>query len=329
MRPTHRSRFLLPVLVLAAITACSRQQQSAADAPASVKSDVQADTAANRGVGAPASAAASLPARIGTDSRPTAGQVASSAVTYTDARRKFIRTAQAEFRVRNVYKASLAIEDVVAAQGGFVVRNHIATQTMGSQTRSIGNGKLLELTEYTVRGELIVRVPSDNTQAFLRAIVGQMEFLDQRNFEAMDAQFALLRRQLEYQRSQEAQRQLGQAVAQGGQLDQKANVILEQDNTKAARDEALIAHREFEDKIDFATINLSMYQPPNVRQGELMDVEAVFEQNRAGFLMRLGDSLAVGWYAVLDVLIALMVLWPVWLLGLIAALVWRRLRLRR
>ena len=37
-------------------------------------------------------------------------QLTSSAATYTDAQRKFIRTAQANFRVKDVYQAALAIE---------------------------------------------------------------------------------------------------------------------------------------------------------------------------------------------------------------------------
>ncbi|MEO6365066.1 MAG: hypothetical protein ABIO38_03330, partial [Luteimonas sp.] len=117
-----------------------------------------------------------------------------------------------------------------------------------------------------------------------------------------------------------------QAVADGGRLVDKADVISAQTGSKAARDEALIAHKEFEDKIEFATINLSMYQSPDVRQTELVDVAAMFRQHRQGFASRLGESLAAGWYGVLDVLLALMVLWPAWLLVLAGALMYRRYR---
>ncbi len=324
MRSTHKLRFILLMLLLVLAPACS-QQQSASDATTTAEAEVaQTQGGADRMGNAPAAPTATTAVEV--DSRPTADQVASSAATYTDAQRKFIRTAQAEFRVNDVYKSSLAIEDVVAAQGGFVVKNHIATQALGSQTRPSGNGNLIELTEYTVRGELTVRVPSDNTQAFLRAIVGQMAFLDQRNFEAMDAQFALLRQQLEYQRNQETQQQLGQAVEQGGKLDQKADVIAARNSSKSARDEALIAQQEFEDKIAFSTINLSMYQGSKIREAELTDVEAVFQQHSPGFFARLGNSLTVGWYGIVDVAIAVMTLWPLWLLVLIAAVTYRRFR---
>ncbi|HZV38267.1 MAG TPA: DUF4349 domain-containing protein, partial [Pseudoxanthomonas sp.] len=257
---------------------------------------------------------------------PTTAQLASSAATYTDAQRKFIRTAHAEFKVKDVYQSALAIEDVVAAHGGFVVKNDVDTQVGVVQRRPKGGGKLLELAEYTVHGSLTVRVPSDRTQEFLRAIVTQMEFLDGRSFEARDAQFELLRQQLAWRRNQEAQQDIGVAVEGGGKLGQKADAISARNDAKSARDEALIAQKEFEDRVAFSTIELSLHQSPRIRQTELIDTEAVFAQNSPGFFNRLGNALNVGWYGVLDVLLALMQVWPLWLLIAAGIWAWRRWR---
>ncbi|MEQ1511786.1 MAG: DUF4349 domain-containing protein [Lysobacteraceae bacterium] len=247
------------------------------------------------------------------DTRVDAGQVSSSAATFDDGQRKFIRTAQAQFRVKDVYSSALAIEDVAAQQGGFVVNNNISAQTMNVQRRPAGDGKLIELVEYTVRGTLSVRVPSDKTQAFLRAIASQMEFLDQRSFDAADAQFQMLRQQLAYQREQQAQMELGQAMQSGDRLDRKSEVIAARTGAKLQRDEALIQQKEFEDKVDYSTINLTLYQLSKIRQTEMVDVEAVFQKHSPGFFTRLFDALRVGWYGVLDLFIGLMNVWPLWL----------------
>lgn len=310
--------------VLTLLIACSKQE-SAADA--SMASGAQEGVLRER-VDAPAAPPAKAIAAdsVETSTAATAAQVSSSAATYTDAQRKFIRTARAEFRVKDVYQSALTIEDAVAAQGGFVVRNEISADVQNVQRRPKGDGKLIELAEYTVRGNLTVRVPSDKTQALLRDLVGQMEFLDRRNFEAADAQFAMLRQQLAWQRSQETQQELGQAEEEGGKLNQKAAVIAARDNAKSGRDEALIAQKEFEDKVAFSTIDLSLYQLSKIRQTELTDVEAVFAKNSPGFFSRLGNSLSVGWYGVLDVFIELIKLWPLWLLAVLGVLAYRRSR---
>jgi hypothetical protein len=317
---SHRLTKVVLCLALAAgLIACSKREQAA---EASMDAAPPPPAAAPAVAGAAARLQEEAPA-----SEPTSeSQLVSSAATYTDAQRKFIRTAQAQFRVKDVYQSALAIEDAVAAQGGFVTRNEITADVQDVQRRPKGDGKLLELAEYTVRGQLTVRVPSDKTQAFLRSIVNQMEFLDRRNFEAADAQFAMLRQQLAYQRNQETQQELGDATQQGGKLGQKAQVIATRGDAKSSRDEALVTQKEFEDKVAFSTIDLSLYQLSKIRQSELTDVEAVFASNSPSFFSRLGNSLSVGWYGVLDVFVALIKLWPLWLLVAVAVLAYRRFR---
>ena len=101
-------------------------------------------------------------------------QVASDVATQVDPQRRFIRTAQAQFQVKDVYRTALAIEDEVASQGGFVVDNEISSQVQRVLSRPLAPGKRLELTEYSLQGQLTVRVPSERTQAFLRAVAALM-----------------------------------------------------------------------------------------------------------------------------------------------------------
>jgi hypothetical protein len=322
MQLTSVRQKLVFLSLVALLWGCSQGRQGTTAAQESVAAAAQ-DTAAPV---APAVAPTGrLSGALGTsttnpvNANDAAAELTSSAVTATDGQRQFIRTAHAEFRVRDVYQSSLAIESIVAAHGGFVVKNDTGAETQSNQSRSEGNGKRIELSEYTTRGTMVVRVPSAKTQAFLLAIVGQVEFLDHRTFEAEDAQFELLRQQLASQRNQETQQEIGQAAEQGGKLDQKTDALQTRDQAKAARDEALVAQKEFEDKIAFSTIDLSMYQTPKIRATEMVDVEAEFARNTPGFFERFRISLQNGWQGLLDVLIGLAAVWPLWL---VAALLW-------
>ena len=328
MRSIRSNLFVcgLTAVLSLTIAACSRQDNAAESA---ASDSVAMERSAEKAIGGAMPASAPMPQEAAADAsadyetesaepqletRTTvdAAQVSSSAATFDDGQRKFIRTAQAQFRVKDVYTSALAIEDVAAQQGGFVVDNDISAQTLSVQRRPAGDGKLLELAEYTVRGTLTVRVPSDKTQAFLRAIASQMEFLDQRGFDAADAQFQMLRQQLAYQREQQAQLELGQALQSGDRLDRKADVIAARTGSKLQRDEALIQQKEFEDRVAFSTINLTLYQLSKIRQTEMVDVEAVFEKHSPGFFWRLFSALRVGWYGLLDLLLALLQVWPLW-----------------
>jgi hypothetical protein len=308
------------LLVLALLASCAKKEEFGAEpAPA-----VEASPAA------PPSAPPAAADDQALTTTTAAQQMGSSAATYTDSERKFIRTANARFEVKDVYAAALGIEDTVASHGGFVVQNDISTEGMREEEHPIGDGKLLQLKEYRVVAKLTVRVPSEKTQEFLRAIVGHIVFLDSRNFAARDAQFDLLRRQLDMQRSQETQGELGEAVKEGGKLSQKAEAIGARDGAKAARDMAMIEKKEFEDQVAFSTIQLGLYQPSKVVKSERVDMDSVYQKARPGFFTRLGQDLRSGWDGLLEFVLGLASIWPVLLIGgLLAAILRRALRRRK
>ena len=322
MRTNRMSRAAFPLIVLLLAASCSRHER-AADADATAESaPAMGESAAVAAAVAPQNREAPMLQGPGVDP----SQVASDVATQVDPRRRFIRTAQAQFQVKDVYRTALAIEDEVASQGGFVVDNKISSQVQRVLSRPLAPGKRLELTEYSLQGQLTVRVPSERTQAFLRAVAAQMEFLDRRSFSARDAQFDLLRQQLASQRAQDEQRELGDAVQAGGKLADRTDAIQSRGAARATRDEALIAQKEFEDRVAFSTITLSLRQDAQVRRAERVDVDAVFRDNGPGFFSRLGESLSVGWRAALDIVIALAALWPLWLTVVAAGVAWRRWR---
>ena len=340
MQSSMRSRIavsLASAVLVVAMTACSRQESAAESAAFEGAAEEVAAADAAAPAPAPPMAQAAMAGRAAEREAPPQvdegvvdpAQLTSIATSQADSGRRFIRTARASFRVKEVYAAAMAIEDAVAGQGGFVIRNDIQAQTLRAVSHPVGDGKRLQLTEYTMRGSLVVRVPSDRTQAFLREIAPQMAFLDQRSMDAVDAQFQILRQQLAWQREQQTQQALGDAVSPGDRLDRKAEVIAAQGGAKLQRDEALVQRKEFEDKVAFSTIELSLYQSPKVERNESVDTDAMFDSHRPRFFVRLGEALRTGWYAVLDVFVALMHAWPLWLLaglGLWGLRTWTRSR---
>jgi len=321
-----RAKCCAVVVAFGLLAGCSRAPEQSADAmsqeaaaPAAIAADEAAAPAANEVARSRAAVTASEPA--------AESQLQSAAASQPDGERQFIRTAEAEFRVRDVYGSALAIEDLVGQHGGFVVKNDIRAQIDDVETRPSGDGNLVELATYTVRGQLQVRVPSARAQGFMRALAGQVEFLDSRTFAAMDAQFELLRQQLAYARHQDEQRTLGDVAAGQGKVGEKARAVEARTQSQSQRDEALIARKTFEDRVAFATIDLSLYQTPRVRRTVRMDVDAVVRHDGPGFFARLGHALSVGWYGLLDAAIALSRLWPLWLL--LSGAVWLVRRWRR
>jgi hypothetical protein len=319
MREFRRVAWWSTCVLAILMSGCARQPDGTADMASASADAPQAEV-----VSAEDASAAGAPVDASV-------QMASGAMTQDDPGRRFVRTADVRFSVDDVYRSALAIEDLAVGQGGFVVSNRIRSDTQDVRRHKIGDGRLLELSEYTTQGELVVRVPSDRAHAFLRELAKQMTFLDSRDFEARDVQFDLLRQQLAHARSEVLQQSLAQSVRDEDRLDRKGEAFAAREQALAARDDARVAQREVEDRIAFATLSLSLYQPAQVRRSERPDPDAAFAQHRPGFFARIGQALRGGWQGVLDLTVALVAMWPLWVFVIAAVLgarAWMRLRTR-
>lgn len=327
-------RIILAAALLAMLVACSRQSESsmaAADMAASapvVEETMPALPPPEAAGGADARAfEAADVQKAGVDAAQVASSAADPSSSAGDPRRRFVRTADARFQVKDVYGSTLAIEDAAAAEGGFVVRNAITTNEHGRIERSIGDGKRLQLSEVVTEGSMVVRVPSERTQEFLRTVAKQMAFLDARTFEANDVQFDLLRRELAQARAQALQQDIRSVAAQPGKTGEKVDAVQARAEMLAARDDAVVAQRELEDRIAYSTLTLHLRQPAQVREQVVPDTQAILRERGPGFFNEVGEALRAGWRGFLALVVALVHLWPAWVAFAIVA--WGLLALRR
>ena len=289
------------------VAGCSREQGAAVEMSAA---PVAADAAAEL--------AAAAPPQV------DAGDMQTATGTSADPARRFVITGDARFKVADVYKSTLAIEDAVAAEGGFVLRNAMSVQPGSVRQQSLGEGKVLRLTEFTRTGELVVRLPVARTQSFLRGIVAQMEFMDARDVTAVDVQFDELRQRLAAQRAADSQARIGQAARQPGKVGEKVDAEDARYGRAGDRDEAELRQRELEDRVAFSTLTLWLYQSPQLRKETLVDTDAAMRTEGPGFWQRMTVSLQGGWQGLLSVLVALATLWPLWLAIVLGTMIWSR-----
>jgi hypothetical protein len=311
-------RLVVPLIALMLLVSCSKQEEVAADA-ASVESST-----------APASVSVDLSKQLAPsdDSAPlSTDALTSSALTQTAVERRFVITSSLEFRVKRVQDSALKVEDLAAKHGGFVVDNTITSDTGRVERNERSDGSVLVLSEYITRGSLIVRVPSANTQAFIRELAPFVEFLDKRQFSAQDVHLELLTQQLLANRSAATQGKLNDLVDQPGKINQKAQIIEKLADAGSGRDQAELNRLLLEDKIGFSTIALAIYQNPDISRNVVNDFDAVRRDNRSDFLPSLWSSLKSGWFGLISFVLGMLSVWPLLLvLGLV--LVWIRSRKR-
>ena len=321
MRSNHALQtFFMRLTLCAAIggvlSACGQQsaesQSAAPQARAKATISTEAESATESAVAQDAAAGTPQAARAAGTETVQADQLRSSVGTSSDAERQFVIHADLRAKVADVYRAVLAIEEAVQAQGGFVTSNSIETERSGPQSTVKTGQQQRTVTEaYDRRGHMTVRVPANQTQAFLHNITQHLEFLEHRQIHAQDVQLALLRERLNISRNRLLQQNLDDIAARPGtQASQALSAIQAKDRAQYAQDEALLAQKEWQDQVAFSTINLELYQNQIVRTSIEPDMEAILESARPGFALHLREALVEGFEMFQSILLALAHLWP-------------------
>lgn len=308
-----------------ALAACSKKQESfvAASAPAAA-SAAGADAA--DGVSSKMQAFGSAQSESGTTAS-TVQQLSTSALTAIPKGRQLVRTVQLNFSVKDVYVASLAIEEAVAAHDGYVASSVVNSQVLQQSQYPAEAGKALRIDLIETSRDIQLRLPSAKAALFMRSMAGHIETLAQRSMTAQDVQFDLLRQQLEAARAQATALELAQLNQQEGRIADKNKTIAQRRQAAIEANEAQLSKLTLADQVEFATVNLHLSQPSFVRKTTVVDFETAQSEHRPAFTVRAAQSLSNGWAGLQAFVIDLLALWPLWLglAGLIA--LWRSTRL--
>ena len=243
--------------------------------------------------------------------------LSSSAATIgkQDSSRRFIRTANICFKTKNVVQTVYAIEDITATHNGFIQYSNLRSDVNYVDNIKISKDSTLELTHYTIKNEMIIRVPNVELGAMLKDIVPWIDYLDYREIRADDVSLMLLKNQLAQKREKKGAARVENAIDnRGRRLSEtiEGEEILQDKERRA--DEALISNFSLQDRIEYSTISLSIYQREAVKK-ELVPNEKNIDAYQPSFGSRLLESLKWGGSAIIEVFLFIANLWAFILCG--------------
>jgi len=274
---------------------------------------------------------------------PAGGVISSMAaeVLEGDTTRKLIRTAELQFRVKNVADATVRIEEITRHHKGFVVRTNLQSQVSHTTTTPLSADSVLESAHYSVSSRIIIRVPAERLDTTLRAFSHLVDFLEYRHINVRDVEMELRANEQKERRYRTAaaprprrttstQEAADEKIVDGNAstitLNYSAAASTRSDQTNARdqqlqyqikADEAGLANLSLEDQIRYSTITINIYQRPDIRRTVLAD-ERNIKAYKPGPGSRLRQSLATGWEVLITVLEFLTKLWGLFLMGALA-----------
>ncbi|MFO0358389.1 MAG: DUF4349 domain-containing protein [Sphingobacteriaceae bacterium] len=246
-------------------------------------------------------------------SSPLVPSVASK-VTQIDSLRKFIRTADIKFKVKNVERSTYRIEDIINSSKGFVINTRLNSRINYTNEFRIKEDSVLKRTYFTVENYITFRLPNTLLDTTLKQIASQIDYLDHRMIKAEDVSFKALKNKLSEKRFNKHEQRLTKAINSNKTkdvVDAENNLFSKQEQA----DENAIANLELNDQIEFSTVELLIYQDEQMTQEKLFS-EFKQPSYKPSFGKEFTESVKFGWELIEFIFLMIVKIWPVILIVL-------------
>ncbi len=237
----------------------------------------------------------------------------SAAVEPKNSDRKFVRTADIKFKVKNVANSTYAIENTTNKFGGFVTYTNLQSTIIDKSETKISQDSTLEITNFRVENNITIRVPNIRLDTVIKTIAKQIDFLEYRIIKADDVSLQMLSNQMAQNRSSKQEKRLEKAIdAKGKKLN---DVIAAEDNLNAKKeqsDSSKIENLSLQDQVNFSTLTLQIYQRETIKEEMIANAKTY----RQDFGSKILDGLISGWYVIEGIIAVVAQLWSVILIGI-------------
>ena len=237
-----------------------------------------------------------------------------AAVQPKNSDRKFVRTADIKFKVKNVPNSTYIIENATTKFGGFVTYTNLQSTISEKNEVKISQDSTLEITKYTVENNITIRVPNTQMDTVIKTIAKQIDFLEYRVIKADDVSLQLLSNQLKEKREANQEKRLTKAIDNKGK---KLNEVVQAENDlnqkSEQKDNSKLENMSLADQVNFSTLTLQIYQRETIKK----EMIANEKQYRQGFGSKIVDSLRNGWYLIEGIIAVIAQLWSIILIGIL------------
>lgn len=240
-----------------------------------------------------------------------------------DNSRKFIRTADLKFKVKDAIHSTADIENITLRNGGFVNYTKLASTTDYTTNTKISKDSTLERVYFTLSNQIVLRIPNDKLDTTLKEIAKLVDFLDHRIITADDVALQILANSISQQRVGKSETRISNAIEKNSS---KLDEVIKAEEARTGKEqtgsEARLKNLSLQDQIKFSTVSIAIYQQQSVRS-ELKAIDNV-QDFEPGLGSRLLESIINGWKMLEGLLLLVVNLWSIILIAIIGLLVFRK-----
>lgn len=221
--------------------------------------------------------------------------------------KKFVKTAEVSMEVKDVYEATVHIENALKNLGGFVTKSELQSQVIEEETYNTSDQNAVLLRKFNSYNKMQVRVPSEKLGTFLTSVNDRKLFLNTRIISAEDVTNNAKIAELELKKINKT----GEVISQMKNNEKKANLTEENEEKNNAQQ---IENLNLADNIKYNTVDIYIKEP-KVRIAEIAITNTQFYDNKyqVNFFYEAKSSLLNGFYFVQKFFVFLLNFWSLFL----------------
>ncbi len=231
--------------------------------------------------------------------------------------KKFVRKADVNMEVSDVYQATIYIENTLKEMGGFVTLSNYRSEVLEEKVFPQSDEKSMLVREYITKNQMQVRVPTEKLSDFLKQLNDKNIFLRERIITAEDVSTNIKMAELEKQRM----------AKHKAQLSQQTNTIKNAEAVNENERELIyqkINDLNLADELKYSTVEIYLSEPKSkISQVEIPNTKSLKNKYQGGFGYSIKEAFADGFYGFQQFLILVAHAWMFILAGILGIFVWR------
>jgi hypothetical protein len=234
--------------------------------------------------------------------------------------KQFIKTADVNMEVKDVYNATIAIEKSVQDLGGFVTNSNLQSNVVSENTYNTSNEEAMLVKKYQTENRMQVRIPTEKLGELLTAINTSKLFLNSRSINAEDVTANIKYSELEGKRNQKTSENISKLKTN------KDKVTLDDKNMSEGNLQKF-SSMNMTDDLKYSTIDIYIKEPQlRIAEIAVTNTTSIDNKYKYNFIYDAKDGFVYGFYLIQRIIVALINVWP---LVLIAAIIIYFLRKRK
>lgn len=234
----------------------------------------------------------------------------SSVATMKVKDKQFIKTADVNMEVKDVYEATISIEKSVQDLGGFVTHSDLKSNVVSEETYNTSDEQAMLIKKYQSENAMQVRVPTEKLGELLTLINNKKLFLNARSIHAEDVTANIKYSALEAQRNKKTTDNIAQMKVN------KDKVTMSDENMKEGNSQQLES-MNMTDMLKYSTVDIYIKEP-KIRIAEIAvtNTQSIDDKYKFDFLYSAKSAFVEGYYLIQKILVGLITVWPIVLIGI-------------